>query len=115
MEIIMQMIPGSKMRNIGLFLLVLLALSIILQPVQAAGTPPPAATSIPSGQANSPAAGFPWGLIIVFIGAGFIMTFIKKNSPNKITSTSCVPLIDEKKLEAEKKKIAEEEASQRRP
>jgi hypothetical protein len=102
------------MRNIRLFLLVLLALFIILQPVQAAGTPPPAATSIPNKQTNSPTAGFPWGLVIVFIVAGFIMTFIKKNSPNKITSTSCIPLIDEKKMEAEKKKIAEEEASQRK-
>jgi uncharacterized membrane protein YfcA len=102
------------MRNIGLFLLVLLALSIILHPVQAAGTPPPAATSIPNGQTNNPAAGFPWGLIIVFIGAGFIMTYIKKNSPNTITTTTCIPLIDEKKMEAEKKKIAEEEASQRK-
>jgi hypothetical protein len=36
------------------------------------------------------------------------MTYIKKNSPNKITTTTCVPLIDEKKMEAEKKKIAEE-------
>ena len=38
------------------------------------------------------------------------MTYIKKDDPNKITTNCCVPLIDEKKMAAEKKLIAEEEA-----
>jgi hypothetical protein len=103
------------MKNISTLFLVLVVLAIVFQSVQAAATPPPDTTPPPAMQPAGAIAGFPWGLLLVFIVAGFIMTYIKKNSPNKITSTSCVPLIDEKKMEAEKKMIAEEEASRKKP
>ncbi len=103
------------MRKISVLLLLVFVLFSAYLPVQAAGTPPPDATPFPATPLTSIAAGFPWGLVLVFIVAGFIITYFKKNSPNTITTTCCVPLIDEKKLEAEKKKIAEEEALLRKP
>jgi hypothetical protein len=102
------------MRKIFALLFLVFILSMANHPVQAAGTPPPDGAPLPVSL-PSDITGFPWGLVVVFIVAGFIMTYIKKNSPNKITSTTCVPLIDEKKMEAEKRMIAEEEASQRKP
>jgi hypothetical protein len=67
----------------------------------------------PTPIAASPAAliiGFPWGLVAVFIVVGFIMTYIKKNNPNKVTSNTCLPLIDEDQQAREKARIAREEA-----
>lgn len=101
--------------KISVFLVGLVVFLVVCLPVQAAGTPPPVATPLPATQSTNTIAGFPWGLVLVFVIAGFIMGYIKKNSPNRITTTTCVPLIDEKKMEAEKMKIAEEEAAQRKP
>ncbi|NLF50974.1 MAG: hypothetical protein GX577_07540 [Leptolinea sp.] len=60
--------------------------------VFADGEPPIEPTSVGTGAALD---GFPWGLVVVFIIAGFITSFFKKNNPNRISSTSCVPLPDE--------------------
>lgn len=67
----------------------------------------------PTPAAASPVAlisGFPWGLVALFVVAGFIMTYIKKNNPNKVTSSTCLPLIDEEQQSREKARIAREEA-----
>jgi hypothetical protein len=102
-----------RIMRIQLAILILcIALLFVILPVQAAGSPPVDATPIPASQSTGPITGFPWALILVFIVAGLIMNYLKKDNPNKITSTTCLPLIDEKKMEAEKRKIAEEEASQ---
>jgi choline-glycine betaine transporter len=81
-------------------------------PVFAQSTPP----VDPTPAAVSPASlltGFPWGLIAIFVVAGFIMTYIKKNNPNKVTSSSCLPLIDEDQQAREKAQIAREEAEKK--
>jgi len=78
-------------------------------PVFAQNTPP----VDPTPSAVSPASlltGFPWGLVAIFVAAGFIMTYIKKNNPNQITSCTCLPLIDEDQQAREKEQIAREEA-----
>jgi hypothetical protein len=85
--------------------------SSIHNSIQAAGTPPPAATPVPIGQPFDLLTSIPWGLVVVFIVAGFIITAIKKNNPNQVTVNCCMPLIDEEKMEIEKQKIAEEEAN----
>lgn len=58
-------------------------------------------------------SGFPWGLVALFVVAGFIMTYIKKNNPNKVTSSTCLPLIDEEQQAREKAQIAREEAEKK--
>lgn len=78
-------------------------------------TPPPAVTPVPAAQPIEILTGIPWGLIIVFIAAGFIITAIKKNKPDQVTVSCCLPLIDEKKMEIEKQKIAEGEANRETP
>lgn len=80
-----------------------------------AGYPPPAATPMPGGQSGNILSEIPWGLIIIVIIAGFIMGAIRKNNPNHITINACAPLINEEKMEKEKRKIAEEEASRGKP
>lgn len=80
-----------------------------------AGSPPPAATPIPAGQTGNILSEIPWGLIIIVIIAGFIMGAIRKNNPNHITINACAPLIDEEKMEKEKRMIAEEEAGRGKP
>jgi hypothetical protein len=80
-----------------------------------AGSPPPAATPMPAGQTGNILSEIPWGLIIIVIIAGFIMGAIRKNNPNHITINACAPLIDEDKMEKEKKMIAEEEAGRGKP
>jgi hypothetical protein len=82
---------------------------LVQYPVLAEGNPPvdPTQAAVP---ATSLLTGFPWGLLAVFVAAGFIMTYIKRNNPNKVTSSSCLPLIDEEQQAREKEQIAREEA-----
>lgn len=93
-------------RSFYLALLVSISTSF---PVLAEGNPPvdptPAAAALPNLL-----TGFPWGLVALFVVAGFIMTYIKKNNPNQVTSCTCLPLIDEEQQAREKAQIALEEA-----
>jgi hypothetical protein len=101
------------MRRITPFTITLIMLLMSVKSVLAQGEPP----TVPTPASTTPAAialtgGFPWALILVFIAAGYIISTIKKHTPdNVITASCCVPLIDEKKMEIEKQKIAEEEAA----
>ncbi len=102
------------MKKITALFLTLFTLAIPYQIVFAEGEPPVNPTSVGTTANALSIGGFPWALILVFMAAGYIITTIKKNTPaNTITTSCCIPLIDEKKMEAEKKKIAEEEASLR--
>jgi hypothetical protein len=103
------------MKIISIPLFVLLILFLAINPVSAADLPPADSNQSLSTPANVESDNFPWGLVVVFIVVGFIMTYLKKGNPNQITTTTCIPLIDEKKMEAEKQKIAEEESSQKSP
>jgi len=90
----------------------LLAVSMSLffyVPVFAQSTPPVDPTPTVASTASF-LTGFPWGLIAIFVAAGFIMTYIKKNNPNQVTSCTCLPLIDEERQAKEKAEIAREEA-----
>lgn len=100
------------MNKILAFSLSLVALLISYQTVLADGTPPVNPTQAGPLSINSILSGIPWGLVIVFIIAGVIISTIKKNTPeNVITVSCCVPFVNEKKMEIEKQKIAEEEAA----
>jgi len=89
-------------------LAVLLSISTSF-PVLAEGNPPVDPTPAAVAQ-SSLLTGFPWGLVAVFVVAGFIMTYIKKNNPNQVTSCTCLPLIDEEQQAREKEQSAREEA-----
>ncbi len=78
-------------------------------PVLAEGNPPVDPTPAAAAQSNL-LTGFPWGLVAIFVIAGFIMTYIKKNNPNQVTNCTCLPLIDEEQQAREKAQIAREEA-----
>ncbi len=94
------------LRSLSLALLVSLSTSF---PVLAEGNPPVDPTPAAVVQSNL-LTGFPWGLVALFVVAGFIMTYIKKNNPNQVTSCTCLPLIDEDQQAREKAQIAREEA-----
>lgn len=93
-------------RSLYLALLVSISTSF---PVLAEGNPPVDPTTAAAAQSNL-LTGFPWGLVALFVVAGFIMTYIKKNNPNQVTSCTCLPLIDEDQQAREKAQIAREEA-----
>ncbi len=100
------------MNRLLAFALSLTALLMSYQTVLADGEPPVSPTQAGSLSIGSILADIPWGLVIVFIVAGIILSTIKKNTPeNVITVSCCVPFVDEKKMEIEKQKIAEEEAA----
>jgi hypothetical protein len=87
--------------------------AILVQfPVLAEGNPPVDPTPAASPSA-SVFTGFPWGLLAVIVAAGFIMTYIKRNNPNKVTNCTCLPLIDEEQQAREKEQIAREEAEKK--
>jgi ABC-type antimicrobial peptide transport system permease subunit len=102
------------MKTVYSFLLAVIMSLFFHFPVIAQSTPP----VDPTPAAVSPAsviAGFPWGLVAIFVVAGFIMTYIKKNNPNKVTSSSCLPIINEAQQAREKEQIAREEAEMKNP
>jgi hypothetical protein len=50
--------------------------------------------------------------VALFLAAGFIMSRIKKDNPNRVTSCTCLPLIDEDQQSREKARIASEEVEE---
>ena len=97
------------MRILRSLLLAFLISMLVSFPVFAEGNPPVDPTPAAAAQSNL-LTGFPWGLVALFVVAGFIMTYIKKNNPNQVTSCTCLPLIDEDQQAREKAQIAREEA-----
>jgi hypothetical protein len=91
------------------FLLAVSTSLYVYFPVFAQSTPPVDPTPTIASSASL-LTGFPWGLVVIFVAAGFIMTYIKKNNPNQVTSSCCLPLIDEDQQAREKEQIAREEA-----
>ena len=83
-------------------------------PVLAEGNPPVDPTPVAAAQSNL-LTGFPWGLVALFVVAGIIMTYIKKNNPNQVTSCTCLPLIDEDQQAREKARFAQESGKDNNP
>lgn len=85
-------------------------LLISYQTVLADGTPPVSPTTVSPPTIGNILSEVPWGLVIIFVVAGIILSTIRKNTPeNVITASCCVPFVDEKKMEIENLKIAKEE------
>ena len=98
--------------------LILIAVVLLLvagiQTAQANGTPqpgdPPNRVQLTTADRTS---GFPWLGILVLVIAGVVYMYVTNvSSPaNIVTGNCCAPVIDEDKMERERKKIAEEENS----
>lgn len=80
------------MKKLYSSLLSIITLLLSYRVVFAEGEPPLEPTPVSTGASLD---GIPWGLVAVFIVAGLITSFFKRNNPNRISSTSCVPLPDE--------------------
>ncbi len=95
------------MLNVNSLLISFLIHSDPFRSILGQGTPPLEPTPLTGAEIT--ASSFPWGLVIVFVIAGFLIGYFKKNNPNKITNTSCVPLIDEDQQAREKSRFSGDE------
>ncbi len=94
------------MKQIKAFVITLISSAMSYQTVYADGETPVAPQSTVIENVTSD--GFPWGLVVVFIIAGFIITYFKRNNPDRLSSTSCVPLPDEEQKAREDARFTED-------
>lgn len=94
------------MKRIMVSIVILVSLVMSYQTGYADGGTPGAPQSTVIENVTSD--GFPWGLVVVFIIAGFIITYFKRNNPDRISSTSCVPLPDEEQKAREEARFSED-------
>ena len=94
------------MKNLFSTLFIGFLLITQVQVVYAADNPP----VNPASSVLDIFSGIPWGLILIFVIAGFIVSYMKRNNPNQVTNNTCLPLIDEAQQAREKAQIALEES-----
>lgn len=82
----------------------------VVQPALAAGTPQPGDPPAQVQQSAGASSGFPWLGILVLGLAGVAYVVVKSKTPSPTpTANCCAPVIDEAKLERERKRILEYE------